>query len=130
MDEFSAAVAVWASSLRLAINCHFAPLCAGNVELLYHFSVLLCVQLCYRLGFNSINHFLFGFAEDSGVNMEEGSADAYTWDAPSHVIESIDDFALDPQDNADQWFGRTSIFMFVCVCILIINKSVHVLVHS
>uniref|UniRef100_A0A9J7XD06 TPX2 microtubule nucleation factor n=1 Tax=Cyprinus carpio carpio TaxID=630221 RepID=A0A9J7XD06_CYPCA len=36
--------------------------------------------------------------------MEEGSADAYTWDAPSHVIESIDDFALDPQDNADQWF--------------------------
>uniref|UniRef100_A0A8C2HE21 TPX2 microtubule nucleation factor n=1 Tax=Cyprinus carpio TaxID=7962 RepID=A0A8C2HE21_CYPCA len=40
----------------------------------------------------------------SGVNMEEGSADAYTWDAPSHVIESIDDFALDPQDNADQWF--------------------------
>ncbi|XP_051961944.1 targeting protein for Xklp2-B-like isoform X1 [Xyrauchen texanus] len=36
--------------------------------------------------------------------MEGGSADAYTWDAPSHVIESIDDFALDPQDNADQWF--------------------------
>ncbi|XP_026055681.1 targeting protein for Xklp2-B-like isoform X1 [Carassius auratus] len=36
--------------------------------------------------------------------MDEGSADAYTWDAPSHVIESIDDFALDPQDNADQWF--------------------------
>uniref|UniRef100_A0A8C1S946 TPX2 microtubule nucleation factor n=1 Tax=Cyprinus carpio TaxID=7962 RepID=A0A8C1S946_CYPCA len=32
------------------------------------------------------------------------SADAYTWDAPSHVIESIDDFALDPQDNADRWF--------------------------
>ncbi|XP_051947851.1 targeting protein for Xklp2 isoform X1 [Xyrauchen texanus] len=36
--------------------------------------------------------------------MEGGSADAYTWDAPSHVIESIDDFALDTQDNADQWF--------------------------
>ncbi|XP_051736571.1 targeting protein for Xklp2 isoform X2 [Ctenopharyngodon idella] len=36
--------------------------------------------------------------------MEGGFADAYTWDAPSHVIESIDDFALDPQDNADQWF--------------------------
>uniref|UniRef100_A0A673G7V1 Targeting protein for Xklp2-like n=1 Tax=Sinocyclocheilus rhinocerous TaxID=307959 RepID=A0A673G7V1_9TELE len=36
--------------------------------------------------------------------MEGGSADAYTWDAPSHVIESIDEFALDPQDNADQWF--------------------------
>ncbi|XP_058620545.1 targeting protein for Xklp2 isoform X1 [Onychostoma macrolepis] len=36
--------------------------------------------------------------------MEGDSADAYTWDAPSHVIESIDDFALDPQDNADQWF--------------------------
>ncbi|XP_048034406.1 targeting protein for Xklp2 isoform X2 [Megalobrama amblycephala] len=36
--------------------------------------------------------------------MEGGSFDAYTWDAPSHVIESIDDFALDPQDNADQWF--------------------------
>ncbi|XP_056096039.1 targeting protein for Xklp2 isoform X1 [Rhinichthys klamathensis goyatoka] len=36
--------------------------------------------------------------------MEGGSADAYTWDAPSHVIESIDDFVLDPQDNADQWF--------------------------
>ncbi|XP_043080418.1 targeting protein for Xklp2 isoform X2 [Puntigrus tetrazona] len=36
--------------------------------------------------------------------MEGCSADAYTWDAPSHVIESIDDFALDPQDNADQWF--------------------------
>uniref|UniRef100_A0A673G353 Targeting protein for Xklp2-like n=1 Tax=Sinocyclocheilus rhinocerous TaxID=307959 RepID=A0A673G353_9TELE len=48
----------------------------------------------------------------SGVNMEGGSADAYTWDAPSHVIESIDEFALDPQDNADQWFGMTSIFMF------------------
>lgn len=30
--------------------------------------------------------------------------DAYTWDAPSHVIESIDDFILDPQDDADQWF--------------------------
>ncbi len=43
--------------------------------------------------------------------MEEGSADAYTWDAPSHVIESVDDFALDPQDNADQWFGMTSIFV-------------------
>lgn len=38
--------------------------------------------------------------------MEGGSADAYTWDAPSHVIESIDDFVLDPQDNADQWFGK------------------------
>ncbi|XP_056588607.1 targeting protein for Xklp2 isoform X2 [Triplophysa dalaica] len=36
--------------------------------------------------------------------MEGGSIDAYTWDAPSHVIESIDDFVLDPQDNADQWF--------------------------
>uniref|UniRef100_A0A8C2DHX4 TPX2 microtubule nucleation factor n=1 Tax=Cyprinus carpio TaxID=7962 RepID=A0A8C2DHX4_CYPCA len=36
--------------------------------------------------------------------MEGDSADAYTWDAPSHVIESIDDFALDPQDNADRWF--------------------------
>ncbi|XP_073679643.1 targeting protein for Xklp2 isoform X2 [Garra rufa] len=36
--------------------------------------------------------------------MEVGSADAYTWDAPSHVMESIDDFALDPQDDADQWF--------------------------
>lgn len=70
--------------------------------------------------------FLFGFAADSGVNMEEGSADAYTWDAPSHVIESIDDFVLDPQDNADQWFGMTSIFvcnvypslsLFLYVCI-------------
>uniref|UniRef100_A0A671N1T2 TPX2 microtubule nucleation factor n=1 Tax=Sinocyclocheilus anshuiensis TaxID=1608454 RepID=A0A671N1T2_9TELE len=38
------------------------------------------------------------------VRMPRGSADAYTWDAPSHVIESIDEFALDPQDNADQWF--------------------------
>uniref|UniRef100_A0A671MY93 TPX2 microtubule nucleation factor n=1 Tax=Sinocyclocheilus anshuiensis TaxID=1608454 RepID=A0A671MY93_9TELE len=56
---------------------------------------------------------------DSGVNMEGGSADAYTWDAPSHVIESIDEFALDPQDNADQWFGMTSIFMFVCVCVCV-----------
>uniref|UniRef100_A0A673G788 Targeting protein for Xklp2-like n=1 Tax=Sinocyclocheilus rhinocerous TaxID=307959 RepID=A0A673G788_9TELE len=56
---------------------------------------------------------------DSGVNMEGGSADAYTWDAPSHVIESIDEFALDPQDNADQWFGMTSIFMFVCVKIYV-----------
>ncbi|XP_067303313.1 targeting protein for Xklp2 isoform X2 [Pseudorasbora parva] len=36
--------------------------------------------------------------------MEGGAADAYTWDAPSHVMESIDDFVLDPQDNADQWF--------------------------
>ncbi|XP_026092731.1 targeting protein for Xklp2-like isoform X2 [Carassius auratus] len=36
--------------------------------------------------------------------MEGDSVDAYTWDAPSHVIESIDDFALDPQDNADRWF--------------------------
>uniref|UniRef100_A0A673MYZ2 Targeting protein for Xklp2-B-like n=1 Tax=Sinocyclocheilus rhinocerous TaxID=307959 RepID=A0A673MYZ2_9TELE len=36
--------------------------------------------------------------------MEGDSADAYRWDAPSHVMESIDDFALDPQDNADQWF--------------------------
>jgi len=40
------------------------------------------------------------------VKMEGGSTDAYTWDAPSHVIESIDDFILDPQDNADQWFGK------------------------
>uniref|UniRef100_A0A671SCY6 Targeting protein for Xklp2-B-like n=1 Tax=Sinocyclocheilus anshuiensis TaxID=1608454 RepID=A0A671SCY6_9TELE len=37
--------------------------------------------------------------------MEGDSADAYRWDAPSHVMESIDDFALDPQDNADQWFA-------------------------
>lgn len=38
--------------------------------------------------------------------MEGVSVDAYTWDAPSHVIESIDDFVLDPQDNADEWFGK------------------------
>ncbi len=54
--------------------------------------------------------------------MEEGSADAYTWDAPSHVIESVDDFALDPQDNADQWFGMTSIFvLFIWTLHLIYN---------
>lgn len=45
--------------------------------------------------------------------MEGGSADAYTWDAPSHVIESIDDFALDPQDNADQWFGKAFHSLYV-----------------
>lgn len=38
--------------------------------------------------------------------MERGSVDAYTWDAPSHVMDSIHDFALDLQDDADQWFGK------------------------
>lgn len=47
------------------------------------------------------------------MNMEGGFADAYTWDAPSHVIESIDDFALDPQDNADQWFGKAFHSLYV-----------------
>jgi len=45
--------------------------------------------------------------------MEGGSTDAYTWDAPSHVIESIDDFILDPQDNADQWFGKAFNYFYV-----------------
>ncbi|XP_057219438.1 targeting protein for Xklp2 isoform X2 [Triplophysa rosa] len=36
--------------------------------------------------------------------MEGVSVDAYTWDAPYHVIESVDDFVMDPQDDADQWF--------------------------
>ncbi len=58
--------------------------------------------------------------------MEEGSADAYTWDAPSHVIESVDDFALDPQDNADQWFGMTSIF----VLYMNITFNIHIQVHN
>lgn len=56
--------------------------------------------------------------------MEEGSADAYTWDAPSHVIESVDDFALDPRDNADQWFGMTLIF------VLYINITLNIQVHN
>lgn len=37
--------------------------------------------------------------------MDGGSTYSYAWDAPTHVLESIDDFALDPQDNADKWFG-------------------------
>lgn len=65
---------------------------------------LFVVKYCYRCRLTvKIRDFYRRF---DGVNMEGGSADAYTWDAPSHVIESIDDFVLDPQDNADQWFGK------------------------
>uniref|UniRef100_A0A3B4EMB0 TPX2 microtubule nucleation factor n=1 Tax=Pygocentrus nattereri TaxID=42514 RepID=A0A3B4EMB0_PYGNA len=38
------------------------------------------------------------------MDVQQGgdSADPYAFDAPSHVM---DDFDLDPEDNADQWFG-------------------------
>ncbi|XP_066527799.1 targeting protein for Xklp2 isoform X2 [Hoplias malabaricus] len=35
------------------------------------------------------------------VQQQSDSADPYAFDAPSHVME---DFHLDPEDNADQWF--------------------------
>lgn len=67
--------------------------------------------------------------------MEGGSADAYTWDAPSHVIESIDDFVLDPQDNADQWFGKAfhsfyNIHNFVPIVNCDIQKIVYILLKN
>ena len=39
------------------------------------------------------------------MDVQQGgdSADPYSFDAPSHVM---DDFDLDPEDNADQWFGK------------------------
>lgn len=67
---------------------------------------------------------MYDFPDDSGVNMDGGSTYSYAWDAPTHVLESIDDFALDPQDNADKWFGQS--FCSLCRVKCMFSSNVYI----